>query len=52
MTLAELDANERRILVLTSAAHYFTHFFVLVFPALVMPISRDLSLEPAGSSCA
>jgi len=47
MTFVELDANERRILVLTSAAHYFTHFFVLVFPALVMPISRDLSLEPA-----
>jgi MFS family permease len=47
MTLVELDANERRILVLTSAAHFFTHFFVLVFPALVMPISRDLSLEPA-----
>jgi MFS family permease len=47
MAVAELDANERRILVLTSAAHFFTHFFVLAFPALVMPISRDLSLEPA-----
>jgi MFS family permease len=45
MILADLDANERRILVLTSAAHFVTHFFVLVFPALVMPISRDLSLE-------
>jgi MFS family permease len=47
MALAEWDSNERRILVFTSAAHFFTHFFVLVFPALVMPISRDLSLEPA-----
>jgi MFS family permease len=47
MALAELDANERRILVLTSAAHFLTHFFVLVFPALVMPISRDLALDPA-----
>jgi MFS family permease len=43
----ELYTNERRILVFTSAAHFLTHFFVLVFPALVMPISRDLSLEPA-----
>jgi len=44
---ADLDANQKRILVFTSAAHFLTHFFVLVFPALVMPISRDLSLEPA-----
>jgi MFS family permease len=47
MVLGDLDANQRRILVFTSAAHFLTHFFVLVFPALVMPISRDLSLEPA-----
>ena len=47
MPLGDLDANQRRILVFTSAAHFLTHFFVLVFPALVMPISRDLSLEPA-----
>jgi MFS family permease len=43
-----MDSNEKRILVFTSAAHYLTHFFVLVFPTLVMPISRDLSLEPAA----
>jgi len=47
MALVDLDANQRRILVFTSAAHFLTHFFVLAFPALVMPISRDLSLEPA-----
>jgi MFS family permease len=47
MLLADLDSNQKRILVFTSAAHFLTHFFVLVFPALVMPISRDLSLEPA-----
>jgi len=40
-----MDANERRILFSTSAAHYLTHFFVLVFPALVMPISRDLGFS-------
>ena len=43
-----MDANEKKILTLTSAAHYLTHFFVLVFPVLVMPISRDLSMEPAA----
>jgi len=43
-----MDSNEKRILIFTSAAHYLTHFFVLAFPALVMPISRDLSLEPAA----
>ncbi len=47
MVLVDMDANQKRILVFTSAAHFLTHFFVLVFPALVMPISRDLSLEPA-----
>jgi MFS family permease len=47
MALADLDVNQRWILVFTSAAHFLTHFFVLVFPALVMPISRDLALEPA-----
>jgi MFS family permease len=42
------DSNEKKILILTSAVHYLTHFFVLVFPVLVMPISRDLSMEPAA----
>ncbi len=44
-----MDSNETKILLFTSAAHYLTHFFVLVFPALVMPISRDLSIEPAAA---
>ncbi len=39
--------QERKILVLTSAAHFLTHFFILIFPALVMPMSRDLNL-PIG----
>jgi MFS family permease len=47
MAPVDLDANQKRILVFTSAAHFLTHFFVLVFPALVMPLSRDLSMEPA-----
>ncbi len=43
-----MDSNEKKILILTSAVHYLTHFFVLVFPVLVMPISRDLSMDPAA----
>jgi MFS family permease len=42
-----MTADEKKILFLTSAAHFLTHFFVLVFPALVMPISRDLGIPPA-----
>jgi FSR family fosmidomycin resistance protein-like MFS transporter len=40
-----MTVNEKKILVFTSAAHFLTHFFILIFPALVMPISRDLSLS-------
>ncbi|MFC1670468.1 MFS transporter [Spirochaetota bacterium] len=39
-----MDKNEKKILVFTSAVHFLTHFFMLVFPALVMSISRDLSI--------
>ncbi len=38
---------ERKILLFTSAAHTLTHIFMLAFPALVMPISRDLGIIPA-----
>ncbi len=40
-----MTVNEKKILIFTSAAHFLTHFFILIFPALVMPISRDLSLS-------
>ena len=42
-----MNAQERRILFFSSATHFFTHFYVLVFPALVMPMSRDLGLPIA-----
>ncbi|MDY6933280.1 MAG: MFS transporter [Spirochaetota bacterium] len=42
-----MDTNEKKILIFTSAAHYLTHLFILVFPALVMPISRDLAISPS-----
>ncbi len=40
-----MEANEKRILIFTNIAHYYCHFFVLVFPALVMPISRDFNIS-------
>jgi MFS family permease len=43
-----MNAQERRILFFSSATHFFTHFYVLVFPALVMPMSRDLGLPIAA----
>ncbi|MBN1835396.1 MAG: MFS transporter, partial [Spirochaetales bacterium] len=39
-----MTALERRILFFSSVAHFLTHFYILVFPALVMPISRDLGM--------
>jgi MFS family permease len=42
-----MDPQERRILFFSSATHFLTHFYVLVFPALVMPMSRDLGLPIA-----
>ena len=38
-------ASEKRILLFSCAAHFFTHFAILTFPALVMPIGRDLMLS-------
>lgn len=40
-----MNSNEKRILLLTSIAHLLTHFFVLIFPALMMPMILDLGLE-------
>ena len=42
-----MNPQERRILFFCSATHFLTHFYVLVFPALVMPMSRDLGLPIA-----
>jgi len=39
-----MESQERRIVFLTSSAHFFTHFYMLLFPALLMPMSRDLGL--------
>ncbi len=42
-----MNPQERRILFFCSATHFLTHFYMLVFPALVMPMSRDLGLPIA-----
>lgn len=44
-----LDVQERRILLFTSSAHFLTHFFMLVFPALVIPIGQDLGVPVAAA---
>lgn len=41
------DREERKIIVFSSAGHFLTHFFMLVFPAIVVPISADLGMQPA-----
>jgi len=39
-----MNRNEKIILILASGSHFFTHFAMLSFPAMVMPLSRDLGL--------
>lgn len=42
-----MNTQERTILFFACGSHFLTHFYILVFPALVMPISRDLGLPLA-----
>ncbi len=42
-----MNKEEKAIVFFSAATHFFTHFYVLVFPALVMPISRDLGMTVA-----
>ncbi len=39
-----MNSTEKKILFFAATMHFFTHFYILVFPALVMPMSRTLSL--------
>lgn len=39
-----MNRKEKLILFYTCGVHFLTHFYILIFPALVMPISRDLGL--------
>ena len=40
-----MNNNEGRIIVFASASHFFTHFYILIFPVLLLPLSRDLGLS-------
>jgi MFS family permease len=40
-----MNRNEKMILFIAAGAHFFTHFAMLSFPALVMPLSRDLGIS-------
>jgi MFS family permease len=39
-----MDTKEKLILGSAGTSHFFTHFYMLVFPALLLPISRDYGL--------
>ncbi len=38
------SAREKRILWITCPSHFLAHFFILVFPAVTMPLVRDLGM--------
>ena len=40
-----MSTNEKKILAFSSASHFFTHFYMLIFPVLVLPLSRSLGLS-------
>ena len=40
-----MSINEKKILAFSSASHFFTHFYMLIFPVLVLPLSRSLGLS-------
>lgn len=42
-----MDANERRLLAATCYGHFLSHFNMLTFPAIVMPLTGRLGLSLA-----
>ena len=43
----KLNQNDRRILLNTCYGHFMSHFNMLVFPALVLPLTTRLGLQMA-----
>jgi len=41
----KLNQKDRRILLVTSYSHFMSHFNMLVFPALALPLSTRLNME-------
>jgi MFS transporter, FSR family, fosmidomycin resistance protein len=42
-----MDSRERRILLTTCYGHFMSHFNMLVFPALVLPLAGQLKMDMA-----
>lgn len=40
-----MNKKEKEILIFAGISHFFTHFYVLAFPALIMFFSRDFNLS-------
>lgn len=40
-----IDPRERRILLITCFGHFMSHFHMLVFPALVLPLTSRMTLD-------
>ena len=43
-----MDTQERRILTVTCFGHFISHFNMLVFPAILLPLTRVLNLDLAA----
>lgn len=41
------NADEKRVLLLTSPCHFLTHMYILIFPAVTIPIVNSLQMELA-----
>ncbi|MFP4317299.1 MAG: MFS transporter [Desulfovibrionales bacterium] len=46
--LNSMDQRERRILYSVSYGHFLSHFNMLAFPAVVLPLTETLSLDLSG----
>jgi len=40
-------SNERKIILFTCVAHFFTHFYEMIFPALAIPLTHSLGMPLA-----
>ena len=45
--MTKFDSRERRILINTCFGHFMSHFNMLVFPAIVLPLAARVNLDMA-----
>jgi MFS family permease len=45
---APMNANERKILSITCFGHFMSHFNMLIFPALVLPLMQRYGMDLAA----